>query len=282
VTSLASVRTGEAVAEKAVDALSGRVDEFVEDSGGVDRPGPLARLILAAEATGRNPRSFGGTNLVARLEATMRTTGPDAGLFGAQDPTFDGAFRQGLALAALSLVSPRPNAFRGGAIDDRPAVAWLRRQQCADGSWMSYRSDVAAPCAFDPQSFTGPDTNSTAMAVLGLQAVDATGATAAGAWLASVRSDDGGWSFFGGASTSADPDSTGLVLGALRALGTPGDERAVNRLLDFQFSPEAAPGDRGAFFFPPFDESPPTPSLLATNDALLGLAPRAWPGVIER
>jgi hypothetical protein len=282
VTSLASAGTGKAVARKAVDALSGRVDELVKDGGGADRPGPLARLILAAEATGRNPRSFGGTNLVARLEATVRTAGSDAGLFGIQDPTFDGAFRQGLALAALSLVSPRPDAIRGGSIDDRPAVSWLRRQQCADGSWMSYRSDLASPCAFDPQSFTGPDTNSTAMAVLGLQAVDATGATAAGTWLASVRSSDGGWSFFGGSGTSADPDSTGLVLGALRALGTPGDDRAVHRLLDFQFSPEAPRGDRGAFFFPPFDESPPSPSLLSTNDALLGLAPRAWPAVIER
>ena len=30
------------------------------------------------------------------------TTGSDAGLFGAQDPTFDGAYRQGLSLAALA------------------------------------------------------------------------------------------------------------------------------------------------------------------------------------
>jgi len=287
VASLAGARTGAATARRAAEALAERVDEYVVDGSGDDRPGSLARLVLAAEATGLDPRSFGGggENLVARLQATMRRSGPDRGLFGVQSPTYDGAFRQGLALAALSLVRPRPALLRpgqGGSIDDVPAVAWLRAQQCDDGSWTPYRSNLAAPCAFDPVLFTGPDTNSTALAVLGLQAVDATGAVAAGPWFATVRSDDGGWSFNGGSATAADPDSTGLVLGALRALGTPGDDRAFTRLLGFQFGPSAPGADRGAFWFPPFDGSPPRPSLLATNDALLGLAPGAWPGVIDR
>ena len=72
---------------------------------GSDSPGALAQYILAAVADNQDPRHFGGTNpqnnLVARLVATARTTGTDSGLFGVQDPTFDGAFRQGLALAAL-------------------------------------------------------------------------------------------------------------------------------------------------------------------------------------
>ena len=186
-------------------------------------------------------------------------------------------------MAALSLVRPRPPVLDSGtSIDDAAPVAWLRAQQCRDGSWTSYRSDLHAPCVSDPSQFTGPDTNSTALAVLGLQSVDATGAFAAGTWFTAVRSNDGGWSFFGGATTSADPDSTGLVLAALRALGTPGDNRAVTRLLQFQFGPGADGADRGAFWFPPFDASPPSPSLLATNDALIGLAPGAWPGIIER
>ena len=268
---------------KAADALAKRVDEYVVDSSGNDQPGSLARLILAAEATGLNPRNFGGSNLVARLQATMRRTGPDRGLFGVQSPTFDGAFRQGLALAALSLVRPRPPVLSGGtSIDDVPPVAWLRAQQCGDGSWTRIAAISLRRASFDPSQFTGPDTNSTALAVLGLEAVDATGGSAAAPWFTAVRSDDGGWSFCGGATTSADPDSTGLVLAALRALGTPGDDRAVTRLLQFQFGPGAPGADRGAFWFPPFDASPPTPSLLATNDALLGLAPGVWPGVVQR
>ena len=59
-----------------------------------------------------SPTSFGGTNLVARLLATQRTTGTDAGLFGAQDPTFDGAYRQGLALAALAVGRDHVRAAR--------------------------------------------------------------------------------------------------------------------------------------------------------------------------
>jgi hypothetical protein len=284
VTNLAAARAGGATARHAAEALAARVDEYVVDSTGHDRPGSLARLILAAEATAMNPRSFGGTDLVARLQATMQRTGPDRGLFGVQSPTFDGAFRQGLSLAALSLVRPRPAVLRRGqgSIDDVPAVAWLRAQQCADGSWTPYRADLSAPCTFDATHFTGPDTNSTALAVLGLVAVDATGGSAAGRWFAAVRSGDGGWSFNGGDTTSADPDSTGLVLAALRALGTPGDDRAVTRLLQFQFGPSAAGADRGAFWFPPFDDSPRTPSLLATNDALVGLAPGVWPAVVQR
>lgn len=283
VTNLAAAGVGGATAEQAVAALAARVDEYVVDGSGHDRPGALARLILAAEATGANPRRFGGENLVARLQATMRRTGPDRGLFGLQPPTFDGAFRQGLALAALSLVRPRPALLDRGQrpIDDVPAVAWLEGQQCADGSWTPYRSDLGSPCVFDPSHFTGPDTNSTALAVLGLEAVDAKGGAAAGRWFRAVRGRDGGWSFSGGADAAADPDSTGLVLAALRALGTPGDDRAVTRLLQFQFGPSAPGGERGAFWFPPFDASPPTASLLATNDALIGLTPDVWPAVVE-
>ena len=54
---------------------------------------------------GRNPRTFGGTNLVARLEATVQPSG----LFGVQDATFDGAFRQG-----LSLLGPLPGQPEAG------------------------------------------------------------------------------------------------------------------------------------------------------------------------
>jgi len=283
VANLAAAGAGRATARRAAQALASRVNEYAVDGSGNDQPGSLARLILAAEATGMNPRNFGGADLVRRLVATMRRTGPDRGLFGVQAPTYDAAFRQGLALAALSLVRPSPAILSSrSSIDIAPPVAWLRRQQCLDGSWMPYRSDLRVACAPDPALYTGPDTNSTAEAVLGLQAVHATGGAAASQWLVAVRSSDGGWSFNGGADSSADPDSTGLVLAALRALGTPGDDRAVSRLLQFQFGPTAAGADRGAFWYPPFDQSARTPSLLATNDALVGLAPGVWPAVIER
>lgn len=279
VTSLRIYKSSPSTQQAAVDALIPHVDSFVKDTNGVDQPGQLARLILAVVAVGGDPHAYGPHDLVARLEATIATSGPDAGRFGVQDATYDGAFRQGLALAALSVVSPTPASIDpgSGSIDDVPAVAWLRSQQCADGSWMPYRSDLSVACAFDPVTFAGPDSNSTAMAVLGLEAVDATSVTDANSWFNAARTTDGGWGY--DASSTSDPDSTGLVMAARRALGIKPDSAAVSALRSFQFKGDAPAADQGAFFYPPWS-GPPLPNLLATNDALLGLAPAAWPGVL--
>jgi len=138
-----------------------------------DVPGNLARIILAVVATGGDPHDFAGLDLVARLESTI---GAD-GRFGAQSPLYDGVYRQGLALAALSVVTPRPTSITPGAgqsLADLPAVAWLADQQCSDGSWMAYRADTSAPCVEDPATWTYKDSNAAAMATLGLTAIGAT------------------------------------------------------------------------------------------------------------
>ena len=218
---------GKDAATTAANALGAHVDDFVVGQNG-DNPANLALLILIAEALGLDPHSFGTahTDLVTRLEATARTTGSDAGLYGAGDPTYDGPFRQGLALAALSLVDPP-------AANSAP-VTWLLAQQCADGSWM-YRADLSKPCAFDPVSFAGPDTNATALAAMGLHAVGVSAPVAPLAWLAQMRGSDGGWSFNGGASSASDPDSTGLVIAAYSTLGEAIPDGATAKLLSFQF-----------------------------------------------
>jgi hypothetical protein len=260
---------GKDAATTAANALGARVDDFVVDQNG-DNPANLALLILIAKALGQDPHSFGTTHtdLVARLEATARTTGPDEGLYGAGDPTYDGPFRQGLALSALSLVDPP-------AAKSAP-VTWLLAQQCSDGSWM-YRADLSKPCAFDPVSFAGPDTNATALAAMGLHAVGVSAPVSPLVWLGQVRGSDGGWSFNGGASSASDPDSTGLVIAADRTLGAAVPDGATEKLLSFQFGCDADATDRGAFWYPPFDNSPPTPNRLATHDATVGLVDGPWP-----
>jgi len=275
---LMALGSGRGQARAAVQALAGHVDDYAVDSNGDDLPGSLARLTIAVESVGGNPRAFGGEDLVARLQATMRTTGADAGLFGVQDPTFDGDFRQGLSLAALSLVRPVPTALQG----DRTAVRWLRHQQCDDGSFMSYRAHLDQPCAFDPVTFAAVDTNSTSLAVLGLQAVHAPQRGDVGAWFDAVRGSDGGWSYSGGADSGSDPDSTGLVLAARESLGTPIDQAGFNRLVSFQFGPSTSADRRGSFWYPPFDSSPRQPNLFATDDALTALQIGVWPASVER
>ncbi len=135
-------------------------------------------------------------------------TDADTGLYGSQDPTYDGAFRQGLAITGLIAVDRKV---------PKSAVSWLLAQQCSDGSFQPYRTDTASECdTADPETFTGPDTNSTAMAAMALRAVGESKASkAAVAWLRDSQSDsDGGFPFIEGGDS--DANSTGLALSAIR------------------------------------------------------------------
>src|SRR5579871_3956655 len=59
------------------------------------------------------------------------------GLYGVQDPTYDGAYRQGLSLVALETAGKAP---------DPTAVTWLLDQQCSDGGWQPVRTDLSVAC----------------------------------------------------------------------------------------------------------------------------------------
>ena len=261
---LAALDGNDARLDEVWTAVEGDRDDIVTSSG-ADVPGRLALVILLAEALGQDPTAVGtggGADLVARLQATLTVGGANDGLFGSQDPTYDGAYRQGYSLAAL---------VAAGVTPDPAAVAWLVDQQCADGSWMPYRADTSQPCAFDGGLFVGPDSNSTAAAISGLDAAgQGAGAavTAALGWLDTVQHDDGGWSFFPPDDT--DPNSTAVVLMALRAVDATEDARFADRdaaplasLLSFQLA--CAEGeDAGAFTFP---GSNGAPNLFATAQA---------------
>ncbi|MFJ7964500.1 prenyltransferase/squalene oxidase repeat-containing protein [Streptomyces sp. NPDC096324] len=129
-----------------------------------------------------------------------------SGLFGSADPTYDGVWRQSLALLAQHTVGVRPAA---------KAVDWLTGQQCASGAYAAYRADATAAC----DAKTQVDTNSTAAAVQALGALgghdDATGKAVT--WLKSVQNKDGGWGYMAGGPS--DTNSTSVVIGALKAVG---------------------------------------------------------------
>jgi hypothetical protein len=249
-------------------------------SDGQDDPGRLGYTILAAVSAGVSPRAFGGTaaanDLVARLLKTSRTTGPDRGLFGTADPTFDGAFRQGIALAALKAAGVAKSRVGSG-------IAWLTGQQCANGLWTSYRADTSAPCpAADPNTFTGPDTNSTGLAVQGLAAyrVHPMKARTLAAFKR-IQSADGGFPFLAAPGQSSDPNSTGLSIQALLAEGIGaalpgyrvGGASPYAALAAYQLGCSAPAADRGAFTFPGLDG----PSLLATVQAVPAMAKATLP-----
>jgi LPXTG-motif cell wall-anchored protein len=246
--------------------LGAHVDEFVV-SGGVDNAGSLAYLVLAATAAGADPTSFGTapTNLVARLQATQQASG----LFGAADPTFDGAFRQGLALLAL----------HAAGASNATGVTWLEEQQCSDGSWTAFRADPSVPCPpVDPTTFSGPDTNSTALATLGLAVQGATAPAAHGiAALDAVRNAGGGWGFLARSDQATDANSTGLVLEALRTVNGTADAPGIAALLVLQAGCSADTADRGGIAFQPGAGGKLVPDTFATVQATPALAEVALP-----
>lgn len=269
---LAAAETGSTQLDAVWAALVADPDAVVDPYGSGDLPGRLARVILLAHALGESPTAVGtgpDNDMVARLLATVTTDGPDAGLFGDPSsitPTWDGAYRQGYSIAAV---------VAAGAPVPASAWQWLLAQQCPDGSWMPYRAQVEGvlqECAFDATNFVGPDSNSTAAAVNGLQAAGqgASAVTSAAGWLATVQNPDGGWGYF--PADPSEPSSTALVWQALVDAGLGGDAvyldgsgTPLQALLSFQLGCTSAAADRGALTYP---GSNGAPNLFSTAQAV--------------
>jgi hypothetical protein len=270
---LAAAGVAQTQFQSAVTYLHDHVSDFLA-AGGDDDPGSLGLVIMAAVAGGQDPANFNGHDLVATLKATRDKKAP--GLYGSKDPSFDGATRQSLGLMGLAAAGST----------DGPAVQWLQTQQCPDKGWQAYRTDTNAPCqATDLSTFSGEDTNSTAVATEALQAM--TTAPPHGNpldWLKGAQNADGGFGLLVG--TSTDANSTGLVTQAIVAGGeNPAQGRWVTTtgktpdvaLLGLQIGCEGATADRGAFAFQPDQSGTLKPNGFATAQAIPGAASKAFP-----
>lgn len=166
----------------------------------------LAGVLTAAAVTG-------GLLLTAPIPtATAAATDDPArtGLFGGQDATFDGVYRQSLSLIALDAA---------GARAPRSAVKWLLRQQCSNGKFTSFRADLDAKCG-------AYDSNATALAVMALKAVgEGRAARTSLDWLLGKQLRGGGWEYSPG--WGADASSTGYVVQAMITMGV--NPRSVAR-----------------------------------------------------
>lgn len=178
-----------------------------------------------------------------------------SGLYGSTDPTYDGVWRQSLALLAQDTAGVRPAA---------KAVDWLTGQQCANGAFAAYRADASAAC----DAKTQIDTNSTAAAVQALAALGGHGDAAGRAvtWLKSVQNKDGGWGYMAGGPS--DTNSTSVVVGALHAVGekpqsvSKGGKSPYDALLKLSL-PCTGNGD-GAFAYQPDKKGKLAPNADAT------------------
>lgn len=187
---------------------------------------------------------------------------PD-GLYGTTDPTYDGVWRQSLALLAQRTTGVTPA--------DR-AVAWLTGQQCASGAFAAFRADTAKAC--DAKLMV--DTNSTAAAVQALAALGGhqSATEKAVSWLKSVQNADGGWGYTpGGAS---DANSTSVVAGAMTAAGEKtsevrkGGKSSYDALLKLSIKCDIDP-DGGAFAYQPDKKGALAANADATAAGVLGV-----------
>lgn len=183
--------------------------------------GSLAKLTAYVQASGGDPRAYGGADLVRRLNNRILSTSPVKGRLrdkGADD--FTNTIGQSFAARALA----RADSRKAGA-----AVRFLLRQQCDSGFFRLSLADqdaVRQSCDAAPPSKKAPDTDATALAVLNLRAMprsyrdaEVRGAIlAATRWLRKRQKDNG--SLGGGTSTEgSNSNSTGLAAWALGDAG---------------------------------------------------------------
>jgi len=237
-------------------ALSRHVDSYTT---GVDFGSPavfsgaVAKLLVLAQDTGGHPRSFGGVNLVHRLEQRVIASGPSAGrIQDLEDPPnmiTDAANAIGQIFAVRGLL-------KAGRPDGSRTLRFLLAQQCGKGFFrLDFNTDKAAADQGCRPGDT-PDADVTALAVVELASVakghgklkaalgDAT------AWLKRHQKANG--SVGGSGPTSAaNANSTGLAGWAFLTEGVCGAARhAAHWLSDRQLTDHLAgtplAGERGA------------------------------------
>ncbi|MDF4251885.1 peptidase [Streptomyces sp. WMMB303] len=229
VLALAATGTGGRTADRATDWLAARSTDYI-DRGTAGRvfAGGTAKLALTAAVQGRDPRNFGGHDLVRLLLGRMQ----DNGRFTDDLPSGDGSnqFTQSLAVLALDRTGDLP----------AKAVDFLAASRCADGGYpLTFKSDPAK-CR--------SHTDSTGLAV---QALLGAGRTAAAKpaldWLEKQQLDNGGFRDNGFGTPPPNSNSTALDVQALTAGGrVEAAGRGVNWLRSMQVGCAAPPEDQGA------------------------------------
>ncbi|MGA5699657.1 prenyltransferase/squalene oxidase repeat-containing protein [Peterkaempfera bronchialis] len=236
-TALAAAGGQDATLTRITAYLAAHADDYLQPDGTSVPPDPtaVANLALLAEATGADPRDFGGHDLPVDLADHVCSAAGSLGNCTAAGD-FHGAFSpstQALGVLALARSSVAPPAA---------AVARLEQLQCADGGFSG--SMIA------PGEFCDPEPGTTALAAMALTLVpEAAPALAkATAYLADQQQADGSYLPYTGAP-GGDTWSTALGTQALLALGrTAGAATAQRWIADRQngdggFASDATGGD---------------------------------------
>lgn len=208
-------------------ALAKNVDSWTTgaDFGSDDiYAGSVAKAVVLAQSAERDPRRFGGVNLIQRLNARVSDTAPYVGRIGDRGES-DFANTIGQLFAAVGLAD-------AGSPKAGPVLRFLLKQQCSEGYFrlnFAEKTRQRQGCDAGSADVSAPDTDVTALAVLALNALPKRGKAVRGAtadavgWLQEAQKRNG--SFGGGVATEgSNTNSTGL---AAWALGDTGSCRAA-------------------------------------------------------
>jgi hypothetical protein len=211
-------------------ALAGNIDDYIAGDAfgdpGSTYAGATAKAAAFAYAVGANPTSYGGVDLVQRLETRTSGTSPIRGRIEDKSSFGDNANTIGQGFAVEALV-------QASSTEASAATSFLLKQQCAQGY---FRLGFAISKAAADQTCDGaaaadraPDTDVTALVLISLHRSGSNTAAVSGAmakavdWLLSTQAGDGSWR--GGPTTEApNTNSTGL---AGYALGLAGETAAA-------------------------------------------------------
>jgi hypothetical protein len=150
---------------------------------GIRTVGDIERTVLIVRAAGRNPRRFGGRDLVREMLAFRRR---------------DGSFAGFTSYTSFGILALRAAGVSRSSRTIRRSAAWLRRQQNRDGGFNVHRRGAVS------------GTDDTGYA---LQALVAAGqrrsraARRAVRYLGRARNSDGGYGFTRGAASNAQSTS---------------------------------------------------------------------------
>ncbi|MFI6097974.1 prenyltransferase/squalene oxidase repeat-containing protein [Lentzea sp. NPDC051213] len=234
----AAARTADDYSDRAVAWLAKpEIAGAYLGTDGESYAGAHAKLAVAARVKGKDPKSFGGTDLIAGLKALQAPSGrfSDRSQFG----DFSNAFTQSYALFALG--------------KDTKAATYLANSQCADGGF---------PVTFETTPCVS-DVDATAIVIQALRAQGKPTSSAA-AWLRSKQQADGG---FPSAQGGSNANSTGL---AAQVLSGTAAAKARGYLKSLQVGCTAPEADRGAIAYDGTSFNKAN-APRATTQAVLGL-----------
>lgn len=183
--------------------------------------GATAKALVLAQVARADATSYGGVNLVTRLNRRIATTTPLTGRLQDKTSGTDYANVIGQAFAVRALA-------KAGSPKASSALGFLLKQQCQKGffrlNFTPSKTRANQTCDGGSATASAPDTDATAIAVISLSALHSrkpvvkSAIADAVSWLKKRQKADG--SFGGGTSTEgSNANSTGLAGWALGVRG---------------------------------------------------------------